>query len=336
MNTSTSGACHIPVAVSCWNITTTTASPYTLTSSSSSSSVPLTSTSPDPNVQLTPTPSKTATQPSASQPPIETSSTNTPVVSTAATPGLDVPDESTNERTVLSPNVLYVIIGSGVVVVLALAVLLTLVVVCRRCCVGRRKGPVVEDHTDTPIPGQQNQTYLEMEPSKSAKELPENEILYDQVKDPAQPDGTGQTYHTLKHSPDISSKRSNGSCSDMPPNEALYETVAKPPTQQQQQQKQQVAQKQQQQVAQKPAMYEEPKNGKPFYHTLESGTAAPKYHVLESSSHKYHVLESSRGKEEPLYSEAGQRRAATFPRLAQVSRGRINQYIVEGQEEEML
>ena len=280
---------------------------------------------------------KTATQPASSQPHIETSSADTPVVSTAATPGLDVPDESTNEKTVLSPNVLYVIIGSGVVVVLALAVLLTLVVVCRRCCVRRRKGPVVEDHTyNTPIPGQQKQTYLEMEPSKNANQLPENEILYDQVKDPAQPEGTGQTYHTLKHSPDISSKRSNGSCSDVPSNEALY---AKPTTQQQQQQQQQqkqVAQKQQQQVAQKPAMYEEPKNGKPFYHTLESGTAAPKYHVLESSSHKYHVLESSRGKEEPLYSEAGQRRAATFPRLAQVSRGRINQYIVEGQEEEML
>ena len=335
MNTSISGDCRIPVAVSCWNITST-AFPYTLTSSSS---VPLTSTSPDPNVQLAPTPSKTAAQPPASQPPIETSSTDTPVVSTAATPSPDVSDESTNERTVLSPNVLYVIIGSGVVVVLALAVLLTLVVVCRRCCLGRRKGPVVEDHTnDTSIPGQQNQTYLEMEPSKNAKQLPENELLYDQVKDPAQPDSTGQTYHTLKHSPDISSKRSNGSCSDMPPNEALYETVAKPPTQQQQQQQQQkqVAQKQQQQVAQKPAMYEEPKNGKPFYHTLESGTAAPKYHILESSSHKYHILESSRSKEEPLYSEAGQRRAATFPRLAQVSRGRINQYIVEGQEEEML
>lgn len=268
-------------------------------------------------------------------------------MSTTATPSLNVPDESTNERTTLSSTVIYILIGSGVVVVLALAVLLlAAVIACRRCCVGRRKGPVVEDHTDKPIPGQQNQTYLEMEPSKHVKQLPENEILYDQVKDLAQPDGSGQTYHTLKHSPDISSKRSNGSCSDMPPNEALYE---KPLAQQQQPQAQyetivKPPAPQPPQVAQKPVVYhvlEGPKNGKPFYHTLESGMAVGpphKYHELESSAHKYHILESSQGKEEPLYSEAGPRRAATFPRMTQVSRGglKFNKYVIEGQEEEML
>ena len=119
MNTSTSGACHIPVAVSCWNITTTTASPYTLTSSSSSSSVPLTSTSPDPNVQLTPTPSKTATQPPASQPPAETSSTGSPVASTAG-PGTQ---NTATETAGLEPVVYGALTGVAVVLTLSTAVL---------------------------------------------------------------------------------------------------------------------------------------------------------------------------------------------------------------------
>ena len=329
-STQPTSQCSQIALVSCRNATTSTTSQAVAIPSSSSSSTPLSPSSaylaahptlvlsktlPTPNSTAPPlvTPQSTAdpvptTQPSSSQLlPTATTSHHPPPPSPSLSP---LNTNKATDKEIMSPFLFYTLIGSGVLVVVAIALsLLAAVLSCRRYCSRGRKGPVVEDHTyDLPI-SSRNHTYIELENQKSP--LPQTEERF--YADPTTPSAK----HTLKHSPETPTRKSmpNAHGSRVVPNEVLYEHVHSKRKEQQRSQE-----------PQKPPFYHEvqsPTTTKPFYHTLDDSAS-------NRMGHKYHVLEAPpgiqqqvQGTGEPIYSQACERRAATFPRQATRTRGTI-------------
>ena len=326
--------CSLIALVRCSNATTSTTSQtianYPMpSSSSSSSSTPASPFSTYLTAQATLTLSKTQSTPNATAPPlplVTPQSTSDPVpiahvqpssssqllstshYSPPPSPSLSpLHTNKTTYKEVMPPFLFYTVIGSGVLVLLAVAVsLLAAVLACGRCCSRGRKGPVVEDHTYDLPSNSRNRTYLELENQNSP--LPQTEGLYADLATPG-------TKHTLKHSPETPTRKSmlDAHGGKVVPNEALYEQV-------------QLNRKEQQrsQVPQKSPFYHEP-IAKPLNLNLEAGNRVEhKYHVLEAPpGPTYQVLEAPPGVQQqvqgtggPIYSQACERRAATFPRQA--------------------
>ena len=351
--------CSLIALVRCSNATTSTTSQtvanYPMpSSSSSSSSTPASPFSTYLTAQATLTLSKTQSTPNSTAPPlplVTPQSTSDPVpiahvqpssssqlLSTATTSHYSPPPSPslsplhTNKTTykeTIPPFLFYTVIGSGVLVLLAVAMsLLAAVLACRRCCSRGRKGPVVENHTYDLPSNSRNRTYLEVENKKSP--LPQTEGLYADLATPG-------TKHTLKHSPETPTRKSmlDAHGGKVVPNEALYEQV-------------QLNRKEQQrsQVPQKSPFYHDP-TAKPLNCNLEAGNSVEhKYNVLQAPpGPTYQVLEAPPGVQQQvqgtggsLYSQACETRATTFPRQETRSRTTIEPVVpARGQPaEEML